>query len=190
MQQRGCRGPGADRVPRVCAPAPSGAGGARSPGSTPPPARSRPPRVLLTGGPAMQAVASAAGSQGMGGLRAPPGRGHRAERGPARRHDGDGVRHRRRHLLAARGRRPALGHVEPRRGTRAGPFDRLAVPATHAAPAPPAGAGHAQALGIKKAWAATIEYTPDHLPLTGPLVLRDGTRGGRRRRSRARAATA
>jgi sarcosine oxidase subunit beta len=35
----------------------------------------------------------------------------------------------------------------------------------------PASAG----LGIKKAWAATIEYTPDHLPLLGPLVLRDGT---------------
>jgi glycine/D-amino acid oxidase-like deaminating enzyme len=31
-------------------------------------------------------------------------------------------------------------------------------------------------LGIKKAWAATIEYTPDHLPLLGPLVQRDGTR--------------
>jgi len=30
-------------------------------------------------------------------------------------------------------------------------------------------------LGIKKAWAATIEYTPDHFPLSGPLVLRDGT---------------
>ncbi len=30
-------------------------------------------------------------------------------------------------------------------------------------------------LGIRKAWAATIEYTPDHLPLLGPLVLRDGT---------------
>jgi len=30
-------------------------------------------------------------------------------------------------------------------------------------------------LGIKKAWAATIEYTPDHLPLAGPLVQRDGT---------------
>ena len=29
-------------------------------------------------------------------------------------------------------------------------------------------------LGIKKAWAATIEYTPDHLPLAGPLVARDG----------------
>ena len=30
-------------------------------------------------------------------------------------------------------------------------------------------------LGIKKAWSATIEYTPDHLPITGPLVQRDGT---------------
>ena len=29
-------------------------------------------------------------------------------------------------------------------------------------------------LGIKKAWSATIEYTPDHLPLLGPLVQRDG----------------
>ncbi|MEX0984745.1 MAG: FAD-binding oxidoreductase [Actinomycetota bacterium] len=29
-------------------------------------------------------------------------------------------------------------------------------------------------LGIKKAWAATIEYTPDHLPLTGPLITREG----------------
>lgn len=29
-------------------------------------------------------------------------------------------------------------------------------------------------LGLKKVWAATIEYTPDHFPLTGPLVLRDG----------------
>ena len=31
-------------------------------------------------------------------------------------------------------------------------------------------------LGIRKAWAATIEYTPDHLPLLGPLVTRDGAR--------------
>ncbi|MEA2550985.1 MAG: hypothetical protein QOE25_754 [Actinomycetota bacterium] len=29
-------------------------------------------------------------------------------------------------------------------------------------------------LGIRKAWAATIEYTPDHLPLLGPVTLRDG----------------
>jgi sarcosine oxidase, subunit beta len=32
-----------------------------------------------------------------------------------------------------------------------------------------------EGLGMKKVWAATIEYTPDHLPLCGPLVLRDGT---------------
>jgi sarcosine oxidase subunit beta len=30
-------------------------------------------------------------------------------------------------------------------------------------------------LGIRKAWAATIEYTPDHLPILGPLRARDGT---------------
>ena len=30
-------------------------------------------------------------------------------------------------------------------------------------------------LGLKKVWAATIEYTPDHLPIVGPLVLGDGT---------------
>src|SRR6266550_303652 len=29
-------------------------------------------------------------------------------------------------------------------------------------------------LGLKKAWAATIEYTPDHLPIVGPLVVADG----------------
>ena len=43
-------------------------------------------------------------------------------------------------------------------------------------------------LGIKKAWAATIEYTPDHQPLVGPLVARSGTRS-RARRSRAPADT-
>lgn len=30
-------------------------------------------------------------------------------------------------------------------------------------------------LGIRRTWAATIEYTPDHLPLLGPLVHDDGT---------------
>jgi sarcosine oxidase subunit beta len=30
-------------------------------------------------------------------------------------------------------------------------------------------------LGIRKAWAATIEYTPDHLPVLGPLVASNGT---------------
>jgi sarcosine oxidase, subunit beta len=29
-------------------------------------------------------------------------------------------------------------------------------------------------LGIRKVWAATIDYTPDHLPILGPLIMRDG----------------
>jgi sarcosine oxidase subunit beta len=31
-------------------------------------------------------------------------------------------------------------------------------------------------LGIRKIWAATIDYTPDHLPIVGPGLLADGTR--------------
>ncbi len=29
-------------------------------------------------------------------------------------------------------------------------------------------------LGIRKAWAATIDYTPDHLPILGPALTVDG----------------
>ena len=34
-------------------------------------------------------------------------------------------------------------------------------------------------LGLRKAWAATIDFTPDHLPILGPLLTPDGS--GRRR---------
>jgi sarcosine oxidase, subunit beta len=30
-------------------------------------------------------------------------------------------------------------------------------------------------LGLRKIWAATIDYTPDHLPIVGPALTRDGT---------------
>jgi sarcosine oxidase, subunit beta len=33
----------------------------------------------------------------------------------------------------------------------------------------------AKGLGIRKAWAATIEYCPDHLPVVGQVSTRDGT---------------
>jgi sarcosine oxidase, subunit beta len=33
----------------------------------------------------------------------------------------------------------------------------------------------ARGLGIRKAWAATIEYCPDHLPIVGPVSAADGT---------------
>jgi sarcosine oxidase subunit beta len=30
-----------------------------------------------------------------------------------------------------------------------------------------------RALGVRRAWAATIDYTPDHLPILGPALDRD-----------------
>lgn len=33
----------------------------------------------------------------------------------------------------------------------------------------------ARGLGIRKIWAATIDFTPDHLPIVGPGILPDGT---------------
>ena len=33
-------------------------------------------------------------------------------------------------------------------------------------------------LGVRRAWAATIDFTPDHLPILGPAVTGDGPLGG------------
>jgi sarcosine oxidase subunit beta len=33
-------------------------------------------------------------------------------------------------------------------------------------------------LGLRKAWAATIDYTPDHQPILGPALTREGDRIG------------
>ena len=33
-------------------------------------------------------------------------------------------------------------------------------------------------LGLRKTWAATIDYTPDHLPIIGPALGRHGTLAG------------
>src|SRR5436190_5611634 len=132
------------------------------------------PLVLLTGGPALQAVAAAAGARAWVGYA--------------------------RHQVAVTEASPDL-HID----TTAMAFDIGAgiywrpeeggllwgMSNPHEAPGPgraidwrylrkmerrlnrlvPATTG----LGMKKVWAATIEYTPDHLPLAGPLVLRDGT---------------
>jgi sarcosine oxidase, subunit beta len=34
------------------------------------------------------------------------------------------------------------------------------------------------ALGLRRAWAATIDFTPDHLPILGPALTEDGPIGG------------
>jgi sarcosine oxidase, subunit beta len=33
-------------------------------------------------------------------------------------------------------------------------------------------------LGLRKLWAATIDFTPDHLPILGPAITSDGPIGG------------
>jgi sarcosine oxidase, subunit beta len=33
-------------------------------------------------------------------------------------------------------------------------------------------------LGLRRTWAATIDYTPDHLPIIGPAIVRDEVLGG------------
>ncbi len=33
-------------------------------------------------------------------------------------------------------------------------------------------------LGLRKAWAATIDFTPDHLPILGPVITPDGPVAG------------
>ena len=132
------------------------------------------PRVLLTGGPALQAVAAAAGARAwVGYVR------HQVavtERSDALRTDTTAMAF---DLDAGLYWRPEeggflFGMSNPKELPGPGrsidwPYLRSMqrrlhrfVPAT-------------RGLGLKKAWAATIEYTPDHLPIIGPLVLGDGT---------------
>ncbi len=35
-----------------------------------------------------------------------------------------------------------------------------------------------QGLGLRKAWAATIDFTPDHLPILGPVITQEGPLAG------------
>jgi sarcosine oxidase subunit beta len=132
------------------------------------------PRVLLTGGPALQAVAAAAGARAWVGYAR-----HQVavtEPAPELHADttamafdiGAGIYWRPEeggflwgmsNPDEAPGPGRSIDWAYLRRMERR--LNRL-VPAT-------------RGLGMKKVWAATIEYTPDHLPLTGPLVSRDGT---------------
>jgi sarcosine oxidase subunit beta len=132
------------------------------------------PRVLLTGGPALQAVAASAGARAwVGYVR------HQVavtERSDSLHADTTAMAF---DLDAGLYWRPEEGGLlfgmsNPKESPGPGrsidwPYLRAMerrlhrfVPAT-------------RGLGLKKAWAATIEYTPDHLPIVGPLVLGDGT---------------
>ena len=62
-----------------------------------------------------------------------------------------------------------------RRSAGRGPRDRLAVLRAHARP-PGSLVPVTRGLGIRRIWAATIDFTPDHLPILGP-----GAAAGRQR---------
>ena len=131
------------------------------------------PRVLLTGGPALQAVAGAAGARAwVGYVR------HQVavtERSDALHTDTTAMAF---DLDAGLYWRPEEGGLlfgmsNPDESPGPGrsidwPYLRTMERRLHRFM--PATRG----LGLKKAWAATIEYTPDHLPIVGPLVVADG----------------
>ena len=109
------------------------------------------------------------------------GRGQRAARGAVARAVRPMASTSTRPLLASRGRRPALGDVQPEgsaRPRRTLDWSYLKRMQRRLARLVPITAD----LGIKKAWAATIEYTPDHLRSWAPWC----SATARRWRSRSR----
>ena len=128
------------------------------------------PLVVLTGGPELAEVGGLAGVPS-GGRGPAPGRGDRAASRPRARPGADGVRPVGRAVLAAGGGRPAVRDEQPGRAARRGGLRGRALPGADA-PAPGrTGAGHRR-LGLRRMWAATIDYTPDHLPIIGPAIVR------------------
>ena len=132
-------------------------------------------RVLLTGGPSLRAVGRRGRAAHPGRRGAAHGRRPRAARGVRRRAHADGLRHRRRACTGG-SRRAACcsaGATRTSSPARRATIDwtayeryraRLAgfVPVT-------------RDLGLRRIWAATIDYTPDHLPILGPAIAPDGS---------------
>ena len=95
----------------------------------------------------------------------------RAPSGPGARPAADGLRRGLGHLLAARGGRRPVGDEQPGRAAGRGHRVRLGVlrqVRSRVAKLLPATAD----LGLRRAWAATIDFTPDHLPILGPADRR------------------
>ena len=137
--------------------------------------------VVLTGGPKLAEVGAAAGATDSGRRRAPPGRGHRAGLGVRRPRRADGVRYPLRNLLAARRSRwAAVGHEQSRRGRLALRPTSTTIYYQKARDRIEELLPGVKGLGLRRTWAATIDYTPDHLPILGPLLTDDGPVGGHR----------
>ena len=132
------------------------------------------PRVLLAGGPAMQAVAAAAGARAWVGYArhqvvvSEPSDALQPETTAMAFDIGAGIYWRPEEGGFLWGMSNPDEEPGPARSIDWTHLRKMQRRLNRLAPA-------TRGLGIKKVWAATIEYTPDHLPIVGPLVLRDGT---------------
>ena len=160
---------GAARADGVHGPARSTSGGAGSSASRPTAGTIATERVLLTGGPT-PACRRRAGRRPDPGRRGPPHGGRaraasgvrRSTRQPMVFDIGAGP------VLAARGGRPAVRLERSGRGSRARPARSTGRSTSGCASAWPGSCRSPRDLGLRKIWAATIDYTPDHLPILGP----------------------
>ncbi len=139
--------------------------------------------VVLTGGPTLAAVGAAAGGRIWSG-------GVRHQVVVTEPHPGlapsllaDGLRRQVGDLLATGGGRHVVGDVQPRTSHRERRRSSISCISRPCAPGWPNSSPSLRGLGLRRTWAATIDYTPDHLPLLGPLSAR---RRRRRRRVRRR----
>ena len=131
-------------------------------------------RVVLTGGPTLAAVGRAAGARiPAGGARhqvvvTEPHPDLAPERLPMVFDVASGIYW-----------RPEEGGVlwgmsNPDEAARRGDRVRLGLLRADAAPGWRRWCRSTAGLGLRKAWAATIDFTPDHLPILGPLLTADG----------------
>ncbi len=116
----------------------------------------------------------AGGCTDLRGRRAPSGGRDRAASGVRRRAPADGLRRGRRDLLAAWRRADSCGGC-PTRRRRPGPRARWTGRTCGAwNDASTSSCPSRRGLGIRKAWCGTIDYTPDHLPILGPVITTEG----------------
>ena len=138
-------------------------------------------RSCSPAGPTLAAVGGRRARRIPAGRRPAPGRGHRSRIPTSTRTAADGLRRRRPESTGGpEERRPAVGDEQPRRAAGRGDRVRRAYYQKVRAPDRRAASRRPRGSACARTWAATIDYTPDHLPILGPLLTDDGPVDGHR----------
>ena len=147
-------------------------------------------RVVLTGGPELAEVGAAGRRADPGRRRAAPGRGDRAAPRPRRR---AGCRWSSTCRPACTGgpeeQGILFGMSNPAEAPGPGRARSTTRTSRRCASGSPSSCPVTRGLGLRRVWAATIDYTPDHLPILGPGARRRRRPDRRRDRRRRRPAT-